>query len=115
MDVGPSLNPQAVLDCYHAYAKKEPWPVRFFSFLSFTTLNEDVKAEWEHFAEWLPFKVAGFKVIKGASQGAGEIAEAAAMSANVGATTIDGLGLTSCLPTGVTIPVGLSDMGHSDE
>ena len=106
MDVGPSLNPQAVLDCYHAYNNGESWPVRFFSVLSFTSLNEAYKAEWEHFSLYLPIKMGAFAWLKSASHGAGEVAEAAGMSATVGATTIDGLGLTSCLPAGVTVPVG---------
>jgi hypothetical protein len=122
MDVGPSLNPQAILDCYHAYNKSEPAPaapVRFFSLLSFTSLNDEWKAAWEEFSIYLPFKIGGLSLLKLASHGAPDTAEAAATGATVGSTTIDGSGLTSCLPAGVTVPVGPQmcpqDMGHSDE
>jgi len=111
---GPSANPQAILDCYHAYQKSESWPTRFFSWLSFTSLNEEWKKEWEHVSLYFPFKAGAFALIKHASKGAGEGAEAAGISATVAATTVDGLGLTSCLPTGFTTPVPPSvSLGHA--
>jgi RHS repeat-associated protein len=112
MDVGPSLNPQAILDCYHAYNKSEPAPVRFFSLLSFTSLNDEWKAAWKELSIYLPFKIGGLSLLKLASHGAADTAEAAATGATVGSTTIDGLGLTSCLPAGVTVGPPKVSAGH---
>lgn len=88
------------------YNKSESWPTRFFSLLSFTSLNDEWKKTWAEFSIYLPFKMGGLAALKVASHGAADTAEVAATGATIGATTVDGLGLVGCLPAAAPPVVG---------